>query len=427
MTKTVIILELTCPCEENMEEWHRVKYNKYDPLTSAIKCSGWKTYLFPLEVGARGYCSSTVKSCLLRLGLSNKLVRSTLKSLSMLSIKTSFQIWLSRNNKDWSKPEKPQSQSKFPKKKSTSVITQAKDTNVDKSVFKSSVKSNCGLLNKGNTCYLNSALQCFSTMVSFWSNLSTIGNTISPFVTSFVRVMSMLGTCKSAMDPSIFLRQCQSLITKSGVTNFDIHQQQDVAEIIGYILNELFVQCAQSQGMVSVAIRNSITCNSCYQSSRNEDLSSILQLPVASSIQAALDNILECEELSGDESFFCNVCNSFETAALEHQIASCGFYVIVQIKRFLNHNGSTVKDTRSIDCSPVINLPVITEDIHILRKFKLIAVINHSGNLNSGHYTAYISSNDSSTWWFCNDAAVIKSSHPPVSNNSCYICFYKAI
>ena len=96
LTKTVIILELTCPCEENMEEWHSVKFNKYNPLASAIKCNGWKTYLFPLEVGARGYCSSTVRSCLSRLGLSNKIIRSTLKSLSLVSIRASFQIWLSR-------------------------------------------------------------------------------------------------------------------------------------------------------------------------------------------------------------------------------------------------------------------------------------------------------------------------------------------
>ena len=224
------------------------------------------------------------------------------------------------------------------------------------------------------------------------------------------------------------MRHCQNLIVKAGVTYFDIHQQQDVAEIIGYILDELFVQCAQSQRMISVSIRNNITCNSCYQPSSNEDISSILRIPVANSIQAALDNILKCEELNGEDSYFCNVCNSFQPAALEHEVVSCGLYLIVQIKRFLNHDGSTTKDTKSIDCSPVITLPVVDPtDIHLLRKFKLIRVINHSGNLSSGHYTAHINSNDSSTWWFCNDAAIIKSSIPPLRNRSCYICFYQAI
>ena len=32
----VIIIELTCPCEENMERWHLVKSKKYEPLGHTI-------------------------------------------------------------------------------------------------------------------------------------------------------------------------------------------------------------------------------------------------------------------------------------------------------------------------------------------------------------------------------------------------------
>ena len=42
--KTVIILELTCPCEENMEEWHQKKFFKYDPLATSIRYNGWSVY-----------------------------------------------------------------------------------------------------------------------------------------------------------------------------------------------------------------------------------------------------------------------------------------------------------------------------------------------------------------------------------------------
>ena len=48
--------------------------------------------LFAIEVGARGYCSTTVKSCLCRLGFSGKLLKSTIKKLSLSSLKPSFQI-----------------------------------------------------------------------------------------------------------------------------------------------------------------------------------------------------------------------------------------------------------------------------------------------------------------------------------------------
>ena len=33
----VIIIEIACPYDENMERWHSVKFNKYQPLMNTIK------------------------------------------------------------------------------------------------------------------------------------------------------------------------------------------------------------------------------------------------------------------------------------------------------------------------------------------------------------------------------------------------------
>ena len=35
--RRVVIIELACPCEENMERWHSVKSNQYVPLVRIIK------------------------------------------------------------------------------------------------------------------------------------------------------------------------------------------------------------------------------------------------------------------------------------------------------------------------------------------------------------------------------------------------------
>ena len=85
-----------------MEEWHKKKWYKYEGLLSSVSLNGWEAHLFPIGVGSRGYCATTVKSCLMRLGFSGKTLRTTLKSLSMSSLKASFQIWLSRDTRDWS-------------------------------------------------------------------------------------------------------------------------------------------------------------------------------------------------------------------------------------------------------------------------------------------------------------------------------------
>ena len=67
------------------------------------------------------------------------------------------------------------------------------------------------------------------------------------------------------------------------------------------------------------------------------------------------------------------------------------------------------------------------EDIVDHKKFNEIATISHSGNLARGHYTYFIksaSSSSSSSWFHCNDAAVIPSNETAL-NNDTYIFFYK--
>ena len=62
--RKVILIELTCPCEENMESWHSTKINKYLALKTTIESNGWSVELFAVEVGARGYCSKSALCCL---------------------------------------------------------------------------------------------------------------------------------------------------------------------------------------------------------------------------------------------------------------------------------------------------------------------------------------------------------------------------
>ena len=100
-TRCVVLIKLTSPCEENFEDRHKMKIANYMSLCEEIRSNKWNVDFFAVEVGARGYCAESMRCCLYKLGFSNKLCRTTLKSLSSCALKCSFYIWLSRNNKTW--------------------------------------------------------------------------------------------------------------------------------------------------------------------------------------------------------------------------------------------------------------------------------------------------------------------------------------
>ena len=47
--------------------------------------------------------------------------------------------------------------------------------------------------------------------------------------------------------------------------------------------------------------------------------------------------------------------------------------------------------------------------------YSLVATINHSGNLNAGHYWAFVK--DSDAWLECNDSSVLKVKSSALNNN----------
>ena len=162
--RKVILIEVTYPCEENLESWHSTKINKYLALKTIIESNGWCVERFAVEVGARGYCSKSVLGCFRKLGFSNTLIRNTIKKLSKSSMECSFCIWLARNNKDWT-PSTTNCHLNDPSKEtcnSPPSLSSLKQT--IKPVSNAKSARPIGFIDKRNTCYANFILQALSVL-----------------------------------------------------------------------------------------------------------------------------------------------------------------------------------------------------------------------------------------------------------------------
>ena len=98
-TKTVIIIELTVPMEENLANAYARKKCKYQDLVADCENRGWSPYYFPVEVGSRGFCNTSVNKCLAALGIPKGKRKTITDTAAKIALRASYVIWLSRNSK----------------------------------------------------------------------------------------------------------------------------------------------------------------------------------------------------------------------------------------------------------------------------------------------------------------------------------------
>ncbi|XP_049336392.1 uncharacterized protein LOC125802421 [Astyanax mexicanus] len=95
-SKQLIILELTVPWEENIEEANERKRAKYQELVEECRGGGWKTFYEPIEVGCRGFAGRSLCKVLSRLGIVGAAKKRAIKSASEAAEKATRWLWMKR-------------------------------------------------------------------------------------------------------------------------------------------------------------------------------------------------------------------------------------------------------------------------------------------------------------------------------------------
>ena len=96
-TKQVVLVELTVPWEERMEEAHEKKKAKYQPLLEDCQDRGWRTWNLPVEVGCRGFVGQSLWRCLGTLGIKGKSRGTATSGIGEEAEAASRWIWYKRD------------------------------------------------------------------------------------------------------------------------------------------------------------------------------------------------------------------------------------------------------------------------------------------------------------------------------------------
>ena len=232
------------------------------------------------------------------------------------------------------------------------------------------------LLNKGNTCYINSLLQCLKNMPAFFHNCFSEGKN-GQLLSAFNVIMSQMTTSLIPIDPSDFLKALQVVVRSAGNKAFNFNTQQDAAETLQHVIEDMSKDSPIAAACVSLATTTSITCSSCLLSTETETRSTFLQLPIHRSIQLAVTEYLKINE--GED--FCVCCREMRPTLVERSIAETSTYLIIQLKRFCKGFGLAGKNCNLVECFPKqLVLPVGRDsEVKLNLTYDLIAMVNHEG------------------------------------------------
>ena len=101
--KEVILIEQTLGDESNFIDQVVPKEARYNKVRIPdIIAAGLKARLITIEVGLRGIWNQTVPGLLNYFGLTMRKKKETLQEAALTALRSSYSIWLARNNRKWS-------------------------------------------------------------------------------------------------------------------------------------------------------------------------------------------------------------------------------------------------------------------------------------------------------------------------------------
>ncbi|KAF1456593.1 Ubiquitin carboxyl-terminal hydrolase 2, partial [Pygoscelis antarcticus] len=341
------------------------------------------------------------------------------------------------------------------------------------SALSKAVQGLTGLRNLGNTCFMNSILQCLSNTKElrdyclqnqYLRDLNNNSRMRTALMSEFAKLIQLLWTSSpnDSVSPSEFKTQIQRYAPR-----FVGYNQQDAQEFLRFLLdglhsevNRVLVRPRASTdtldhlpddeksrqmwrryqeredsriGDLFVGqLKSSLTCSECGYCSTAFDPFWDLSLPIPKKGYGEV-TLMDClrlftkeDVLDGDEKPTCCRCKARTRCTKKFSIQKFPKILVLHLKRFSEARIRTSKLTTFVNFQlKDLDLREFASQSCNHAVYNLYAVSNHSGTTMGGHYTAYCKSPVSSEWHSFNDSRVTPMSSSHVRSSDAYLLFYE--
>ncbi|TWW75172.1 ubiquitin carboxyl-terminal hydrolase 2 [Takifugu rubripes] len=331
-----------------------------------------------------------------------------------------------------------------------------------------------GLRNLGNTCFMNTILQCLSNTPDLrdycltnvhrldLGDNCTANTTLMEEFAKLIQSLCLSGS-NEAISPSDVWKQIQQYGPKFVGCN-----QQDAQEFLRFLLDGLHNDVNRASVLPKVSghdndhlgddekskrmwnlyleredskvvdlfvgqLKSSVTCTFCGFTSTVFDPFWDLSIPIPAQKSSEEVTLKDClrlftkeDVLDGDESPMCCRCKSRRKCTKRFSIQRFPQILVLHLKRFSDSSVRTSK------LSTYVNFPLKELEMREFATtggervtYDLYAVSNHSGNAMGGHYTAYCRHPSLGEWYSYNDSRVSPVSTANIRSSNAYLLFYE--
>jgi ubiquitin C-terminal hydrolase len=273
-----------------------------------------------------------------------------------------------------------------------------------------------GLVNLGNTCYLNAGLQMLIQNQDFYEIIKNNNNTnLLNIVSSFMDDYYLSN--KQFTSPSMI----KSIVQQKN-SIFNGCTQNDAGEFIIYFLDILNDELLKNKNSLNelfeIQSEISIKCKirACLNISSHIEKNNFLILNLNDLTKTLDDCYREYKakiKLEDDTSYYCEKCKLKRVASKRLEIIKWPKHLIIWLKRFEHQETRIFKNNNELD------IP-----LEWRHNYKLQGIVFHSGSLHGGHYV-YVGKYNNE-WFLYDDNSVSKINQNQLNNfkNYAYILYY---